>query len=300
MAIDKASIRLATILVGKDHAKVLLANAKKIDKIESTYRKKARKTLRTLDEWMADYMLRYREVPKDVPIEIVRQFLMDMYLETATEAVEQSQQELGVVGEKAHLGGKRWPGSLKKIQEIYDKWRRTKVIPKRQKEVAEAITKAYVKKCQEVWKEHSEDFIQGRVADQEEALKVIKSASDGVYSRAKMIVDTETTTYYNQTKRDYYDGVEAVTHYLFLAIRDQRTSKWCTDRTTDGKRGRHGLVYAKGDPLTVQETPSIHWNCRSEMVPLVQQNPRHKKLIEDSSKHRRSHQCYPLPKGWNK
>ena len=44
---------------------------------------------------------------------------------------------------------------------------------------------------------------------------------------------------------------------------------------------------------------NCHWNCRSECVPLVRQNPNHLKMIEDKSLNAYNHELYPLPKNWS-
>lgn len=163
-------------------------------------------------------------------------------------------------------------------------------MPARQKEIAEKIKKAYIKKVQSVWVKYGEEFRSGITAETTEAVRQIKEGADVVYSRAKMIVETETTYYYNKSRRTVYDESPDVTHYLFVSVRDHATTKWC--------KTRHGLVYKKGDPLLDKETPPIHWNCRSEILPLTWHNPAHRKLIEDLSRRRRNNTCEPLPPGW--
>jgi uncharacterized protein with gpF-like domain len=106
-----------------------------------------------------------------------------------------------------------------------------------------------------------------------------------------MIVATETTRYYNDVRHEIYSQSEDINHFLFMSIRDFRTTEWC--------KTRNGLVYKKEDPLYLREKPPCHWNCRSEMVPLTDVNPRHEKMINDPSIARRNNKCKPLPPGWN-
>lgn len=192
----------------------------------------------------------------------------------------------------------RVPASLKKLRDLYDQWRKGRYTPKRPVAVAERIKKAYLEKVQSVWAKYSKEFREGSEANQREVVRKIREAAEVVVSRAQTIVRTETTNYYNQARKEYYDDSEDVTHYLFMAVRDQATTKWCSPKTQGGKRGRSGLVYAKTDPLLEQEKPACHWNCRSELLPLVPDNPSHEKLIRDRSIQRRNVQCHPLPKGW--
>lgn len=300
MAVNRSSVALAKRLLGNEHAVLLAQNAQKVDSLEEKYEKMLKSCLDSISAWVAEYALVIGEIPKKLPETKIDSILMEMYLQTSQKALEDAGGELGQVTVAKKMAKPKAPASLKEVMAIYDKWRKQGQLPARQKQIRDSIIKQYLKKVRDVWRNHSEDFRSGEIANQQDAVKVFKKAAEGAYGRAKMIVETETTTYYNRTKKDFYDNADAVTHYLFLAIRDQRTSKWCSDKTINGLRGRHGLVYKKGDPLTSKETPAIHWNCRSEMVPLVQSNPRHKQLIEDSAIARRSHRCYPLPKEWNK
>jgi SPP1 gp7 family putative phage head morphogenesis protein len=190
------------------------------------------------------------------------------------------------------------PDSLKGLMKLYDLYRKGKYKPKRAVAQAKEVKDLYLKKVKSVWEEHSEDFRKGDVATQEAVVKKIKDAAGTTEARAKNIVRTETTSYYNTARREFYDESQDITHYLFIAIRDAGTSPWCTPLTTKGKRGRSGLVYTKGDPLTDKETPACHPGCRSEFLPLSKHNPAHLRFIQDVKLHRRLHECFPLLKGW--
>lgn len=189
-------------------------------------------------------------------------------------------------------GKERLPRTLRELRVWWDKYRQGKKVPKHQRAVAAKLKKAYVDKLQAVWVKHGEDFRAGNTASKGKVVAEVMKGADVVYSRAKMVVETETTSFYNQSRRGVYDQSQDVTHYLFLAIRDHATTDWC--------KTRHGLVYAKGDPILDKETPAIHWNCRSDLVPLTPINPRHRKLIEDKRLWRRNNKCKPLPPGWTR
>lgn len=189
-------------------------------------------------------------------------------------------------------GAMRIPRSLADLKRLYDQWKRKRNLPPRQRAIAEELKKAYLKRVQSVWERYGDDFRRGKTFDRDSVRAVLRRTGDMAKSRADTIVQTETTVYYNKARRTVYDRSDDVTHYLFVAIRDQATTKWC--------RSRQGLVYAKSDPLLDAETPPIHWNCRSEILPLSRLNPSHAKLIDDPARRRRNHQCEPLPPGWSK
>ena len=189
---------------------------------------------------------------------------------------------------------KKLPRIPRKYSELMIWWdmvRKRKAPVKIQRQ-AKQIKEKYLDKCQQVYKKYSAAFRSGEVYNQKQVMADVKRVGETTLSRAKVIVTTETTNYYNNIRRNYYDQSDVVTHYLFVAIRDHRTTEWCKDR--------NGLVYAKDDPITDRETPGIHFNCRSEMLPLSPFNPVHKRLIDNKSLARRNNSPKPLMKGWNK
>lgn len=182
------------------------------------------------------------------------------------------------------------PRSLRDLRRWWDAYRREGKVPKRQRVLAAGLKKAYIASVEKAWRESSEDFLSGNAFRNTEAVDELQRRAGVAFARAKMIVETETTYHFNASRRAVFDQSPDVSHYLFVAIRDHATTKWC--------KSRQGLVYAKGDPLLDKETPPIHWNCRSELLPLTRHNPNHLRLIEDPDRQRRAHACEPLPVGW--
>ncbi len=183
------------------------------------------------------------------------------------------------------------PTTLAGLRKWWDHYRRMGEVPERQREHARIIKEAFLKQVQEAWRESASDFLFGDTNQQAEAVEFITKRAGVAASRAKMITETETTHYYNAARRDIYDQSPDVGGYLFMAIRDHRTTKWCSTR--------HGLVYLKGDlALLDRETPPIHWYCRSELLPLVWQVPRQAALLADRGRARTNHHCEPLPPEW--
>ncbi len=181
----------------------------------------------------------------------------------------------------------------RKYSELMKWWdmTRKKKAPKYIQMQAAEIKEKYLNKCQQVYKKYSVEFRSGIAYNQNDVVKSVQKAGETSINRAKVIVTTETTRYYNKARKEIYDESDVVTHYLYVAIRDYRTTQWCKDR--------NGLVYAKDDPLTQKEFPPTHYNCRSEMLPLTPFNPVHKKLIDNKKLARRNNRPEPLLKGWN-
>ena len=193
----------------------------------------------------------------------------------------------------ARLSAKKNP--LSSIFEMWDRWRKGK-LTNSQKRNAANIKRTFLHSVQEYWKKNSANFRRGDVYDMTGVKEGFVHAAKITTSRADMIVNTETTRYFNDSIVKIYDQADGVTHYLFVAIRDRRTTKWCTGYN---KGGRDGLVYVKGDEVTRREQCPCHWNCRSQFLPLSPSNPIHLKLIQSAPRQRANNSPFPLPRGWN-
>lgn len=290
MSVNMKAILQIKKTLGAKEASQLLRLSKKTDRLEAMWRERYKKEIKKVTkEVLANAEKTGRLKLSDVDFrEIVLRHsiaIMEDGYKSAERMSPVSAKRLAIV--KKGLV----PKNLKDLRIMWDQWRKKGTIPPRQKEIAERLKEAYVKKLQTVWKRNARDFLSGNTMSKTEAIKAIQKGADVVESRAKMIVETETTHYYNSARRVVYDESPDVEYYLFVAIRDHATTKWCKDR--------HKLVYKKGDPLLDKETPPIHWNCRSELLPLTPLNPNHYKLILDKGMQRRNNRCEPLPKGWS-
>lgn len=185
------------------------------------------------------------------------------------------------------------PSNPRELRVWWDLTRHGKA-PARIQAQADAIRKAYLAKTQSIWQRVSQIFRQGGSWNQDDARAAVRPIFAVPQQRANTIVATETTRYYNQVRRVVYDQVPAVTHYLYIAIRDHRTTEWC--------KTRQGLVYKAGSVELERNTPPVHWNCRSEITPLLPTNPKHKALIDDPKRDPKKAvpKPKPLPKDWNK
>lgn len=288
MAIRLAVVKELTELIGAADAAEVLRLAKQQDKLEATWRKKYAEEISKITKEIIRHAkitgrLDFSNVDFSEVIMAHSFYTMQQGIKSTHKPVEK--QRLAQISVKI-------PKSLRELRIMWDQWRRKKKMPARQKTIAEKLRKAYCDKLQSVWEKYGEQFREGDTAEKTQAVEKIMTGADVVYSRAKMIVETETTFYYNNIRREIYDQSDDVTHYLFMSIRDHATTLWCKTRT--------GLVYEKGSVILEDETPPIHWNCRSELLPLTPLNPVHDRLIKDKSKQRRNHKCEPLPPDWGR
>lgn len=296
MPINKSGMATAVKLIGREHAGFVYRMAQQQDRMEVHWVSEAEALNQKITAGIVESLR--RDGKAKVDSDLVYQFILAHYFKVVGVAAESAERELELVVDKTHLAKPPIPKSMRELRIIYDNYRKTGRLPKGLKDLGDKIKDEYLKKTQSVWRKWSENFRTGVDADQQYIIEKVEGAADAASSRAKTIVRTETTNYYNDTRAEIYDQSPVIWGYLFLAIRDQGTTKWCSNKVTEGLRGRHGLVYKKGDPLTDKERPSCHWNCRSEMVPLTRFNPRHLALIQNESLWRVNHKCHPLPQGW--
>lgn len=278
-------------LLGEQEANKLIQLSERTQKQENKNSRKLDRAVKKSFEKIVNEIVKNHRLPKDLEkyMDDIDSELMELYFETSMDALKISR--LPSI-RMARIPKGFIPKSLKDLRIKYDLWRKERKMTPRQKKISEKLKKEYIKRIQSVWEKKSEDFREGREFNQESVRDALKQATRTPIARANTIAATETTRYYNQARIDRYSGSEDFTHFLFLAIRDHRTTKWCKDR--------HGLVYRKDTEIFKLESPPAHWNCRSEVVPLSPLNPKHKKLIDDVAKLRSNNRCEPLPKGWNK
>lgn len=139
------------------------------------------------------------------------------------------------------------PSSLPELRAWWDRYRKTKKATPRVRKLARDLKARYLEALRKTWEKASVSFRDGEEFDQQQAIAAVTKAADVGASRGRMIVATETTRYYNTVRREAYDKVDGVTHYLFISVRDHRTTKWC--------KCRSGLVYAKDSEVFKRETP---------------------------------------------
>ncbi len=263
-------------------------SASTAEKLEAKYRSKMKSLFQKVTERTAMSILRHGS-----PMYVQPDFLdiiMEHWFEVTQAAYRISVNETELRRSPYNKLARKMPTKLPDLMFQWDSWRKRRISTKSQRDIADKLKQMYLAKVQSVWEKHSHDFVNGSIVQKEEIALKMAAEAQTTYARGKTIVDTETTRYYNKVRRDFYDKSNDVTHYLFVAIRDHRTTKWC--------KSRHFVVYEKGSLYLDKETPPIHWSCRSELLPLTALNPRHLILIKDASKQRKNRNPEPLPKGW--
>lgn len=292
MAIRKEAVHLLRQLLGDAEAEDILRLAKRQDDLELKGRLRLDQVFKDMNERVVESLSSWEEIDEREIYDTLLNVLVINSFKVMEDSIKSAEKKIGKRS-KSELAAPpkgKIPRSLSGLMKMWDDYRNREYIPKRERELAKKIKAAYLKKVREVWLEESHGFRTGKTT-KETLTERIQKAAKAPYSRAKMIVETETTRYYNAARKSVYDTSNDVTHYLFIAIRDARTTKWC--------KSRDGLVYEKGSEYLKRETPPCHWCCRSEIIPLLLIIPSHLKLIHDKSLQRGNRKVVPLPRGWN-
>ena len=317
MPINRKALAILRTMLGADDVKTVENNATIADHVERVWKKKLDTLLAQLTDRILEATNRADGVlvlPKDIE-EIFAAFFLEH--EVATVNAASTTTKHPHIDHARAAKKKKKPRNTVKPKRTYaprtakqarDEWAEYKAsgkLPAHAEVKGRKVQSLFVQKLQELWKQNTRDFVDGNARkkngkwnpdafDKEKARRAIQAATKKSASQARTIVETETTRYYNDARREFYDEIETVEGYLFAIVRDSATTKWCLSRGTKG-----GLVFFKGSALLEKNTPPCHWNCRSELLPLSRLNPTHLKLLLDEDRWAKNNKLVPLPPGWN-
>jgi SPP1 gp7 family putative phage head morphogenesis protein len=108
-------------------------------------------------------------------------------------------------------------------------------------------------------------------------------------ARAETIFRTETTRYFSKAQVEFFNDNNNIIGFLFDSVRDTSRTSIC--------QTRHGLIYRPGTELLHKNTPACHYNCRSHLIPLVD-DPENQKMLADPKRDPTKVRVEPLPPGW--
>lgn len=182
------------------------------------------------------------------------------------------------------------PQDLKEIDDLFRDRKAMQRVFKRSQVLSRALRAAYLKRLKGRFAEIMPAILDGRV-DISDAKKHIREAWGASRSRAQTIFRTESTKYFAEAQVSYYAKSDEILGFLYDTIRDSSRTEVC--------RSRHGLVYRQGSKLLKKNTPPLHYNCRSHLVPLAD-TPGNRKMLKDPARDPEKVKVEPLPRGWRK
>lgn len=219
------------------------------------------------------------------------------YRQVITEAWHSSKAE-----KKAQAGRRRlaasniptgMPRTLRGLEQIFRDKRYWPKILKRSDRLTERLRKAYLQKLRRKFRELQPRILAGEISPQEAKAKMM-DAWDASKSRVQTIYRTETTKYFSRTQVAFFSSDPEIIGFLFDSVRDQTRTDIC--------KSRHGLIFKPGStgPKGLTEnTPALHWNCRSHLIALAN-TPYNRKMLADPDRDPNTHTLVPTPPGWRK
>lgn len=154
----------------------------------------------------------------------------------------------------------------------------------RSKAISEKLRKAYLKKLKKTWDRIVPAMLEGQVSPAE-----VKVAMEDTWkaskSRVKTIFTTESTNYFADVQVAYFNDQPQILGFLFDSVVDSARTAIC--------RSRHGLVFPPNSKLLRDNTPALHFNCRSHLIALAN-TPSNRKMVEDPQRDPTKRKLVPL------
>lgn len=185
------------------------------------------------------------------------------------------------------------PRTLRDLESLFRDHRYWPKIMKRSGVLTERLRKAYLQKLRRKFRDLQPQLLDGRISPTEAKEKMM-DAWDASKSRVQTIFRTESTKYFAKTQTAFFSSDPAIIGFLYDSIADHARTDIC--------RSRHGLIFRPGTtgPKGLSEnTPALHWNCRSHLIALAN-TPHNRKLLEDPDRDPKNRTLVPLPEGWKK
>lgn len=183
------------------------------------------------------------------------------------------------------------PKKLEDLSEIFQNKRYFKAIMRRSKALSERLKKQYLQKLRKQFNKVIPAIRAGEITPAD-AKKEMRRVWDATKPRVETIFRTETTNYFGKVQTEFFQNDPEIIGFLFDANIDTAVTDVC--------RSRHGMIFRpdhKGTNSIAYNTPALHYNCRSHLIPLAN-TPENRKLLEDSSRDPEKHKLEPLPDGW--
>lgn len=181
------------------------------------------------------------------------------------------------------------PDELKNLDQVFQAKRWEKVM-KRSNKLTKRLRKAYLAKLKKTFNKIAPKIHSGEITPQE-AKSALMDSWGASKSRVETIFRTETTNYFGRTQVAFFEDDPEIIGFMFDSVRDTSRTAIC--------KSRHGLIYRPGTKLLKDNTPGLHWNCRSHLIALAN-TPYNRKLLEDPQRDPNKVSVVKLPPGWKK
>lgn len=215
------------------------------------------------------------------------------YRKVVEQAFYASEDEKSMQRNKKRLARRPPMGIPRSMRDLEKFFRNNKAWPKvlkRSKMLTERLRKQYIEKLRKKFTKIAPMLKSGEITPAE-AKSQMMDTWRASKSRVETIFRTETTNYFGKTQVAFFEGDPEIIGFLFDSVRDVARTDIC--------RSRHGLVYRPGTKLLTENTPALHYNCRSHLIALAN-TPHNRKMLEDPDRDPSNRKVAPLPPGWRK
>lgn len=158
----------------------------------------------------------------------------------------------------------------------------------RLKDLLKSQSSNYLDNLKKAYSRLASDWLRGEGTVKETKRTIADALRTSTY-HAEMIFRTETTSYFNESRFDYFKSDTAVDYMQLFAVTDGRISEICETR--------HGFVIPIEAAGQKKYMPPFHPHCRTIQRPLISKLKSHKRLIDKGLAMNES-RFHPLPRGW--
>lgn len=218
--------------------------------------------------------------------------LETFYRDVVSAAWHTSSHDFSLKPEKKRLakGPRLPPKSAQSLNDLFSNSRYWRSVMKRSNAMTQRMRAHYLRKLKEKFKEIMPLIRDGEISP-DQAKSKMAEAWKTTKSRVETIFRTETTHYFARSQISYFESEPEIIGFLFDSVRDTARTEIC--------KSRHGLVFLPGTKILRENTPALHYNCRSHLIPLANTEA-NRKLLEDEGRKPSNRKMAPLPKNWKK
>ena len=210
------------------------------------------------------------------------------YRDVISQAYYACQDEKKVQRTKKRLAKAKWPTGIPKdlrgLEKLFRDKRYWPMIMKRSKKIVDRVRKKYLMLLQRRFSKILPELRAGEITKEDVRAQLMKTW-EATKPRVELIFRTETTTYFGKTQVAFFNDDEEIIGFLFHSVKDIGRTAIC--------KVRHGLIFTKkheGELSLTRNTPALHYNCRSDLIPLAN-TPDNVKMLEDPQLNPENHKA---------
>lgn len=236
-----------------------------------------------------------RSLPK-MPINIEIHHIIESFMLSSVHAgfaTAREEDPTMTDGKKAHLAKSpkaNLPRDAKSLNDLFKDKKAFQRFMRRSGKLSDGLRRAYLERLTKKFQEVMPKILEAEITPAQ-AKAEMRGAWGATRSRASTIFRTETTKYFAQAQISYYKDNPKIIGFLYDTIRDSRRTSVC--------KSRHGVIFRPGTNLLKQNTPPLHYNCRSHIIPLAD-TAANRRMLADPSRDPTLIFLVPIPSDWRK